>query len=78
MKVFDIKFYYYDCKILRSGRCIVYANDEKEAMGQVEKYIELRKKGSSIIKEKTQISQVKEEPVIVYSEIGSLVKDKEL
>ena len=78
MKVFDIKFYYYDCKILRSGRCIAYANDEKEAMEQAEKYIEFHKKGSSIIKEKTQISKLKEEPRIVYSEIGRFVKDKEL
>lgn len=77
MKIFDVKFYYYDCKILRSGRCIVYANDEKEAMEQAGKYIELHKKGGSIIKEKTQISQLKEEPRIVYSEIGRLVRDTE-
>ena len=77
MKIFDVKFYYCDCKILRSGRCIVYANDEKEAMEQAEKYIEFHKKGSSIIKEKTQISQLKEELRIVYSEIGRLVRDTE-
>lgn len=77
MKIFDVKFYYYDCKILRSGRCIVYANDEKEAMDAMDKYVESHGISRFIVKEKTQISQLKEEPRIVYSEIGRLVRDTE-
>lgn len=78
MKIFDVKFYYYDCKILRSGRCIVYANDEKEAMDEMNKYAEFHGKVQLIIKEKIQITQLKDEPRIVYSEMGRQVKDKEM
>lgn len=56
---------------------MVYANNEKESMGEIDKYVESHGISRFIVKEKTQISQLKEEPRIVYSEIGRLVRDTE-